>query len=407
MSVYMGLAQLLTAVVFVWAARSLGVEGFGQVVVIYSASLTLAGLCDFGLQYFCTREVASGNITPEDVNSKVSMRLVVLALIAVCASAVATVLGASHSFWILPIMLTAGLGQSLHGTLRGAGLTTMSAFLQLLERFLLLLSWAVLSAVWLDADSALLVGACLSQLVAAGACRQLTPPAWRLRLRLRPSFNPWRGVGQFGVYAFFVTMQGFDVALLGIFASSQAAGQYGAVARWVAPLVLLGAAFSSSAAPAFARQKSARDALVLLWAVLPILSFAAAACLGVFLFADSIVDLVLGSEYAAAAVVLKILCVAAVLNLVNQPVATFLISRGGERVASAAVVLSVSVQLGAIAVLSPDYGALAAGGASAVAQSIMLCCLWIGARRLRDQHAKRRTVPRGPGTSRLRSGSWR
>ena len=91
--------------------------------------------------------------------------------------------------------------------------------------------------------------------------------------------------------------------------------------------------------------------------------------------APIVVDLLLGDAYEDSATVLRILAIAMIPVIVNQPLSTFLQSMGHDKGVSVIILISVAVQLASVFVLGATMGAVGAALGFAVLQVFILGAL--------------------------------
>jgi O-antigen/teichoic acid export membrane protein len=146
-------------------------------------------------------------------------------------------------------------------------------------------------------------GAVASWLVTASVAIVILPRTNSERSTRRIG-NPWSDSSAFGVVGIAVGSLLLLTPIIGVIAGPEAAGNFAAVSRWVAPAALLPSAFSSLAFPRFARATTYKVASRMLLDGVPLLAVSAVALHLLAVFSEQLVSLVLGTEYVASASVL-------------------------------------------------------------------------------------------------------
>lgn len=356
-------AQGLAALSMLLAARASSPASFGEAAAVISVGLTATGLLDFGVTGFSVRQYANGTASGGETSARLVGKVVATLPVAAAGSTIAWLVAPGTLYWLAgPIAATAVIGQILRVPLQSAALSHRAGLALVVDRTAILAVLGLLMAASTPAPTALVVASCVGALFGAAAAWMLTPGSWRLEY---PStwINPWRGTSGFGVFGLAVSASALDLPLLAHSAGAAAAGLYGAVQRWVSPMGLLGNAYSSSAAPFVARADSARDAWRAQAKSVWILFTAAGVTLLVAVFAGALTNLLLGPAYAGAGELLRILALATMVAIFNQPLAAFLMNRGRDGHVAVVTGLVVALQLLAIVVLAPSYGASVAPAA--------------------------------------------
>jgi O-antigen/teichoic acid export membrane protein len=337
-----GAGQLVTAAAFVITARRAAPSDFGAFSILYSLTIGLSGLLDFGSSARWTRDFARGQ-SLETFRSWLYRRT------AIEVAPAALLVFVSTSFWadrlglacIVGLCSQVVLWSAAQGALAPvrARSAASAALLVLVGNILLLLAAATAPTRTLFTAVGLAAGA--SWLVTA----LMAGRRWPASTRRRYSGSVWRGASGFGLQSVATSMQSFDVVVLGALLGSSAAADLAAVARWNQPFVLAASAFAAHLLPSMAAASSARRAASHLREIVaPTIVLGAVACI-VAAFGQVIVGSVLGPAYEDAGVLFQLSIVAILPVFVNQPLAMFLQARGFERVPA---VVSVSAVIGAL-----------------------------------------------------------
>jgi O-antigen/teichoic acid export membrane protein len=212
--------------------------------------------------------------------------------------------------------------------------------------------------------------------------------------------NPWADVAGYGKFSLAVSATTLDVVVLGLAGGSVQAGLYGAVGRWTQPVQLLSQAFSSAATPFIARARSARAAFEVVGKSIWILGLGVASCLLIIITAPTVIPALLGPSYRTSAPALAVLAAGAAVVVVNQPLATFLQSRGYDQFVGRWTTVTVLLQLVGVWLAAHSLGALGAAVSYALSQVALTLVLVLGAGALMRGHGmaapRKATGPAGP-----------
>lgn len=369
-------AQAVNALVFVAVARGTSPADFGVVVAVLGVAAAAAGAIDFGSNTLWIREMAAGRLPVEVYEERLTAKLVAGLAAAVLVTAGLFASGADRR-WLMgaPVALASVFEQASLVRLSAAAQGQRVALALVVDK---LVAGVVLASVlggghrpadwlWLCLALGTVAGGFVALVLARDG-------ETRPRLRLA-RVNPWRGARSYGLYGLAVSAQSLDVTVMGAIGGSIAAGLYGAVNRWTQPMGLLAAAFASASVPFVARARSGREALAVVRRAAWLPLSAVGGCTVVAVAAPQLVDLVLGESYEGAAVVLRLLAGAALVSVLNQPLAAFLQARGHEAGVARGMVVVLAVHLGLLAVFVPRLGVLGAGLASIAAQVCLLVML--------------------------------
>jgi len=368
--------QVVAGLSLLILARRLAPEDFGAYAVLYSAGLPLGGLLDFGSSQLRTRELAQGSglgsFTSWLLRRTVWQTLAVAATIGIAQLVTGNRLGLLAAAGLISQGVTFPISLGWSGAVRALRSPALGTWLVGAGNVLLLVVVVAAPSRFLVEAAAL--AATASWLVTAACSWSLTRTYFG-SIRSRWVGNPWAGSSAFGFFGLAIVLQGLQVVVVGAVAGSSEAGKLAAVARWVQPVYLAAAAFSTQMFPGMAAAASdatARRILRPIWVVIGVGLFVAAA---IVVAAPTLVDGLLGDGYGNSATILQVLAISAIPVLFNQPMATFLQARGSERPVAIATILTVGLSLVATAIAATWVGAIAAPLASAVAQVVLLAAL--------------------------------
>lgn len=380
MTVGMGAGQLASAATYLVAARSSTPAQLGPVLSITAVAMTIGNVLDWGTTSNGLRNLTDRRLSSKAYGSWMYGRaswfaiagLLFLLLALSVGAPIVVALGGGL------LVVTVALPTSATAPWRVAGKFYAVSANALLSRLTSLVVMGLIAALTLQ------VVIFLPLVLSVGLALEAMLPvfSWPREMR-RPGtvdWWPWRGSGRLGLANVALSFQALDTPLIARVASPAVAGEYGAVARWTAPLGLIATSFCQSAFPRMAAARSARDALSVLQRGLKWLLLAGSLALIVFFFSQSIVDFLLGPAYLESGAALAILAVATIFGGVNQGLYLLLIARRSDTGALLSMILLALTQLTAAAALSPVLGArggaLAVLAAQFVASLVMSCILW-------------------------------
>jgi len=373
-----GIAQLITALIFVIAARSTDPAQFGTVVAAMALGTSFVGFVDFGTNGYWVRELARKKLNVEEFGQRLTTKVLVAGIISILLGGASYVIAPESNYWMAaPVGFALFVNQSAQVPLRGMARTELISFSVLLDRTIAFGILVLLIAIGFDAYSSLWMCLTVGSLSAAVLGWRLTPAAMRPVLKLNLRANPWRGAGFYGLSTAAVSAQTLDLPLLALSGGPLAAGLYGAVNRWTQPLGLLVTAFASASAPFVARSGSWGEAWLHVRKALWVPLAAIVGCIVVAAFAPLAVRFLLGNAYEDSATVLRILALAMVPVIVNQPLAGFLQSMGHDKGVSVIIMISVVAQLASVFVLGMLLGAVGAAIGFAILQLAIMVSLLI------------------------------
>ena len=378
LTVALATSQVAIATAYIVAARGTTPAAFGSAVVVISVGLVAAGIFDFGSNALAIREIAKGAMPIGEFRGRALIKLVLAIVVGLVATAIELSWPGSRAGWLAaaPVALAMIATQTAQVPLRANARGVQVAVVVALDRAV------VLSIVVLVARAG---GPAAEWLWVAMVAGSITSgvAAWLLGARLQSTENreamtfvsPWKGSGHFGLAGAFVSGQGLDVSVTGLAAGPAAAGVYGAVNRWTAPMGLLSTAFTQASVPFVSRAESGARAVADMRRHAWILLLAIASCVVVALAAAPFVDFVMGDAYAGSALVLAVMAVGTIPAIINQPLAMFHQSRGNERFVARTIGGAVVVQMMLILVLAAAVGAVGAAWAFLIAQTALLAVL--------------------------------
>lgn len=394
-------AGLLALAAVAIAARGLGAEAFGLLMVVHAYAMLVGGLCRFNVYHALVRY---GATCVQDLRRHDLQGLLVFGLlIELAGMAAAGALGVATLGWLGPFL---GLPEAAHDMARWyclfvilANTATPIGILRLLDRFDLvawirpiapalrllgcLVAWAmgaglaVFATVWALAAvvEALILWYAAGRVLHQGGW--LEAFAWRIRGLVRPHPGLWRMVIWTNLQGSLGLVSGrLATVLVGVLLGPAAAGlylvAYQAAALIERPLLLVKRVVD----PEFARLAASHDraslvslyrrSLVLsLVVALPLLALFAA-------FGDRLLVLYVGEAFAAAHGVLILLALKTALLVLMMPSAGLLVMLGEAGWLFAVQLLGRSLQLLGLVLLVPTLGLLGAGIAAALTALVEL-----------------------------------
>lgn len=368
------LAQILTAYLFLVAARSSAPADFGVVAAAIAAAAFLASAVDFGTNGLWLRKLArhprlAGNYWSVLV-SKVLLALLLGALPLCLLVAIGSPFAASLVIAVLTIAY-----QGLMVYPRSMRRQFFVGFTSVADKASALITYEILrrSFGWnveLLLPSAVATGLSVGILLAVLFAWREVPWSFR-RVKL---IVPWRHARSFGIANLALSAQTLDSTVLVAIAGSAASGVYSSVARWTQPMGIVAGAYTSAMVPHAARNPDLRTIWPSLRRSSWILLLGVSACAAVGLLADWIVLVFLGEAYADAGPVLRVLAMSTSLAIFSQPSFALLQVLKYERAVSVITVAAVSIQLIALIPLALSVGSLAGALASLVGQFVLLSC---------------------------------
>jgi O-antigen/teichoic acid export membrane protein len=380
--------QLLTGLVYLFAARGVSPAEYGTAATAASVALLGVAIVDFGGSTFALRERSSGRMTQASWRhwSK-SKSLIILASAPIVGYVACLCAGALR----LSTCLTVGLlflGASL-AMIQGVPLRVglrfgVMVFITVISRLPsagLIIFFSVRhqlgsnSLVLLLAMSSLVEAALYTavELRGVGIGNQAGRGTFRW-------VNPYRGGVGVGLSSAANSLGSLDISLVRVVSGAAVAGEYAAVNRWMGPIGLTSQAVTQAVFPRMSAVDASgrRGGLIsALWTVslsLPIIGTIA-------LCAPWIVPAFLGEAYRGSVVTLQLLCLAIVFAVACQPLSAALVAWQLELHAAACVLGGLVVQLSSQAVGASLYGSRGAAGGAVVGQLVTVVALCIVMRR--------------------------
>ena len=371
-----GVTQLLVATVYILSARSASPDRYGPVAAGAAVAMLAGSAVDFGGATYMVRELAAGR--GQEYQSWLYSKLLIGAVVALPIGAIAALVGArgawtaANAAWLavlfcgaiwsflfaIPLRVNMRFGTiSLIQVISRAPSAIVALLLQSAHRLVPELLVPLLALAY--------VLEALMYVVSNGL-RNLSGMTRGTRL-----VNPYTGSGRIGLNATISSMSSLDAAVITATAGNLAAGQFAGVSKWTAPIGLVSTAISQTMFPRMSRAR--RDQRARLLAVsLGYLGLALPILLAVAIFAPIVVRVLLGGQYAESVGVLRVLCVALIFAMANQPLNSTLIAWGEEHAATVVLFGSMVVQLASQAMLAAGFGAIGAAWGAAVGQLLCL-----------------------------------
>lgn len=378
------LSQVLTAAAFVVAARDVRPDQFGYMVALLTVVPVLTQALDWGAQANLTRRLSSQVVDGGHYRAWMRRRATVFAAPAMGLAGLVIVLNVPPIVW---------LGSCLYLWTLGI-VQPARAWPQVQHRFGTIASGKVLgravtlavtvaalgvSAEAVSAAALLPWGMALGSAVEALFLARFWPPRTGQRVT---AWQMWKGGGRIGVASLLGMAQQLDAAIVAAVAGVAQAGVYGAVSRWVAPLMLPSLAVGEVLYPRFA-SSTGREGLRDAWrGARPVLVLSVAAAVLAAVVADPLTRLLLGEAYAGSATVLVLLALGTIPLVFAAPVFTLLVARGHDREALASRAFGSGTALVLLPVLAYAFGASGAAVALAAGNTLFVtsCCAFAVAR---------------------------
>jgi len=370
-----GASQVVTAVLFIVAARLTSVQLFGLAATSVALGTVSSGLLDFGFNSFFTRELAAGRITLETYWAKAKTKITIAAVLAFswfCIFVSINTILSMSSLIFFSVLLFQTLLVPLRAHSRGSVIST----LVLVERFSAAGIFVIFIQLGPNPATSLIIS------LFAGTCGASYIAMNFVRTSLRASKVqahrglPWTGSRNYGLSAVSNSLQQLDLPLLALLGGSGMAGIYGAINKWTQPLGIVANAYATAATPFIAKSHSTRAAMLEIkksaWIVGLSLVFAGAMVPA----APSLVDLLLGTSYEGAVPVFQLMAIGTIPAIINQVLATGLQARGFDKQVARVSISGVIVQLTLLALLAGTCGALGAASAYCALQTCVFLALF-------------------------------
>jgi O-antigen/teichoic acid export membrane protein len=377
------ISQIANVVLYVFAARDFGPSLFGSLTASIGIAIVVASFADFGINGVTTRALARDPTSIQPFTRTLTAKLAIGVILA-GLWAVATVLTMNRSalFVALLLMSTYVVLLIVMGTLtvpfRAAESMAIVGLVSSVEKCSALGAWIALrplTGVNPDLLPLALAAGCGVAVLCAFA---FLPKRFRSigRTSAREIVDLWRSSFSFGMVGVAAQILRADVAIVGSVAGSYAAGVYAAPARLANFLTVIPSSFSAAVFPRLSggldRQSVRKEAVVGGTVVVLVMA------VGLFILgiaAPVAVPLALGRAYSSSADVFRVYLIVILINSVNQPLLAFLQAEGHERYAARAIIASVIVGLGAIAIGAEIDGGVGAACGGIVLQTIQLLLL--------------------------------
>jgi O-antigen/teichoic acid export membrane protein len=375
---FSGLALL--SLTFVLAARELGPAAFGPIAAVAGATNLLLAFADAGLNSVSIRALAR---TPDDVSEfgrtlpvKLGISIfLTLSWTVVCLTASSF---NSSAIVFLPFALFIS-GRLVLETLLVpiAARNRMGALslYGLVERALALVVTAILLMVGLK-GLALTIGLTAGNMLtlALVVFREGSPVP--LRAPKRGDFlSMIRASRSFWAVSLVSQAMGLDATIVTLLAGGEAGGIYGAASRIIGPIGVAASAYAFvifTSVSSIASSNSVGQHAVVISRSLRRLALAGFV-LSIFciLLAPLVVSIALGDAYGGSVSILRVVVLAAALNMINAPMAAALQALGQEAQVARSIAIGVGVGLCGVA-LGATWGPLEAAGGVVLAQVLIV-----------------------------------
>ena len=374
-------SRLLTVGTTIVLARGLGVEGYGAFGRLWVLAPLFAELGEMGLQATATRALVAGT---RSLRSLVRARLVLLALLvllgALAAALVPRLGGSARSalpvgvFVLLVLHFALGGWNEFFGVaLRCRGSRAQEALLLLFARGSALLF--VLAALAAGAGFV-----ALGRALAVSQVPGLALGVWMLGrhrgdvegpdARVLPVLAEALPLAAYG--ALLLLSPRVEFLVLSTLAGERETGLFLSALNLVWPLSLVPSAVAAGAMPALTREALGSGDAVRRRTAVTIALFAAPAALGLARVAPALVPFVFGSEYARAALWVRILAVALVPMFMNGLLAWALIAAGRGSMPPRLLLARIVVAFALALALVPRYGATGAAVGFVLSEVLLL-----------------------------------
>lgn len=368
-------AQVATAAALLLVARSLGVESFGVFAQFYACTLFASVLLDRGASSRWVKQLSRdktyadfaciARFRSHDTATGMLILTVSYVLLPQAAPYLSVVVGGA----------ALANGRIYSALLKDLDLVWRSTLVLTIERTALI-GLVILLELGVSKPNvaSFSVTVVLAFVVGAAMMKFLWPREFRALPKSGPlgRRDAYRGGGHLGTAALAVSLQGLDSVLIGIVANNSVVGTYAAVARWTQPIGLFAQSLSQGAYISLVGTSSAikpRSVVLSCWAVM---TPAILAAVGVALFSEVLVEMLLGSAYLGSAGALSLLSLGAVLSMLAAPLTALLQARGQEAAVALALAVGTAVQFAGVIVFVPSALATGAALAQVSAQVVIL-----------------------------------
>jgi O-antigen/teichoic acid export membrane protein len=356
-------AQLVTAVMYLIAARHLPPSKFGPVLGAIGLALVIITVADMGINNWVVRRLATSSdrkasslLFEDTFGVKLALALALgLVWIGLCFLAVPFGFRFEDVSPLGVLVIASIVAATLLVPLRASERLAVVAFVGIFEKVAALVVSIICFAIFPRSAIPLTMGLASGSVLAALMAGILLPPPYRSlpRFSLSALLALLRSSINFGLASLASQLQRADVAVVNFVAGPVASGLYGAAARLSSLIGVMPTAFSQSMYPFIARSSDRKAAY---WSALRTGSLMLVAVSGsllvCYLYAPLIISVLLGNEYLESAAVLRIYLPGLFLASVNQPLSMLLQVEHDEgfvaRVVGAASLVGLSgVALGA------------------------------------------------------------
>jgi O-antigen/teichoic acid export membrane protein len=386
-----------TAGITLYLVRALGPSGYGVFALAVAIGAMVVLLADLGVTQSAERFIAERRSQPGAVTSVLgdALRLKLIAATVACgalfalAGPIADAYGEGDLAWPLRAVAVAVFGQSLlflyRGTFVALGRVSLTWRLMTLESAVEAAATIVLVATGAGAAGAAWgraagygFGALLGAIMALRLVGRPQPAATGTGAGNRSRIARYAGA-LFLVSVAFVAFEQVDVLLIGAILSTTSVAIFEAPMRLSAFLGYAGQALAFGVAPRLSRGGEQRPNVAAFESALRYLVLVQAGLLApVLVWADPIVDLLLGSEYAKSAPVLRALAPFVFLSAIGTFVTLAVNYIGEARSRVPFAVGAALVNLAIDAILIPDIGVIGGAVGTDVAFALyVLAHLWI------------------------------
>lgn len=368
------------------ASRYLGLDGFGTLTLAMSIVALVALLTDLGLSTIAAREIAQQPERERDILGNVltlGLSVAMLGLLALWLIAEVGYDGDTHTRQALLILGVQVLVAPLVGVARAhfqgvqRGHLIAWGDVALAVAMLAASAWCVAADLGFAAMAAATASGYVAQAIVMTA---LLPRG--VRLAWRASRSTWRWLLRLSLplgatlvvnYLYFR----LDVLLLSILRDTEAVAVYGLAYRVLEGLMVLPAYFMLALFPEIARRTADRvsvDGLVVTaLGVMEVIALPLVV-LGV-VFADDVVTVIGGEEFADAAWVLRVLMLALGISYVNGVYGNALVALGRQDAMFKWSLVVLGINLVANLALIPPFGVVGASVAVVVSEGLALLAL--------------------------------
>ncbi len=171
-----GLAQLITAAMYIAAARGVAPREYGLVVTAISIGMAAVGFADFGTNALWIRELARGRLSPAGLGPRIFTKLALIGVCSVVWLLIGLVVSPGSLIWAAgPIAIAILANQTSQVPLRGAGRGDLAAVSVLCDRVSGAIAMAALIVAGVSTSTALWVSLVMGSLIAAVVGWMLTP----------------------------------------------------------------------------------------------------------------------------------------------------------------------------------------------------------------------------------------